>query len=647
MFVKNTAAYAVCLCVFAAPATVGAADITYTGNGADLQNAPIGGASLPNPPSLIPPGASGNTVTIDYASGTNPHRVFGGLSDSASVTGNTVYFRNGAVLNNFYVGYDAAASGGFSAANNMVAISGGTIQGFAIAGISLNGDASDNTITMSGGTVMTQVRGGSANAAGNAIGNSVVIAGGQVGDGLGNVGNGWVIGGFSQSGAADGNSVTLTGGTVNAIEGGESVGGAVSNNAVIINGGMVKGVTVRGGFSSSGLVTGNSIDISDGSIAMDVIGGQSNSGNAESNRVTFTGGTVGQNINGGFTDDGDAAGNRVVMNGGEVTGQVVGGFSSTGNAENNEVLFSGGKTGSIYGGKTMNTGNAFGNTVNITGGEILYEVYGGMSTMGSANNNTVTLNGNARLAATSSIYGGWIDSGFGGTSAGNTLNVNGFTGTLQEVNYFQSYNFFLPASLANGDTVLTITNPTDLAGATVALTGLEAGTFLAPGSTVTLISRTQNAPGSYSAANVQSGISLLYDFGLDASGASLVATVNSVAVNPQTKALAEGRASGLAFLNQGADLASGAGIADAVSQAKAAGGATATFGGVSYGSSRYNTGSHADVDGTSLLAGVASRQAGEKGLLTRGVFLEGGWGSYDTYNSFVGLPGIHGGGDTN
>jgi outer membrane autotransporter protein len=64
------------------------------------------------------------------------------------------------------------------------------------------------------------------------------------------------------------------------------------------------------------------------------------------------------------------------------------------------------------------------------------------------------------------------------------------------------------------------------------------------------------------------------------------------------------------------------------------------------GTSRYNTGSHVDVDGFSLMMGMAWRAAMKSGSLVTGVFLESGWGSYDSYNSFNNAPSVKGKGDT-
>src|SRR5699024_5102515 len=148
------------------------------------------------------------------------------------------------------------------------------------------------------------------------------------------------------------------------------------------------------------------------------------------------------------------------------------------------------------------------------------------------------------------------------------------------------------------------------------------------------------------------GISLKYDFTLandngddltDSSGnENLYAVVGKapdagpgspVQVQKQTKAPVEGRAAELALLTQGGELATGAGMAQAVQQAELEGG-LAAFGAIQGGHSKYATGSHIRVNAVNLIAGVANRLAEDSGALTLGGFLEGGWGSHKTYNTF-------------
>ncbi len=155
------------------------------------------------------------------------------------------------------------------------------------------------------------------------------------------------------------------------------------------------------------------------------------------------------------------------------------------------------------------------------------------------------------------------------------------------------------------------------------------------------------------------GIARIYDFDLTVDATSLYATaVGGPTDNPQTKALSEGRAGGMAFVTQGADLAAGQGMGSALAATSAHGGrggkggstggqsAVAGFGAMSGGSMRYNTGSHVDVNGFSLLTGLGWRNELPSGGLLLGAFFEAGWGNYDSHNSFSNVASVKGDGDT-
>jgi len=167
------------------------------------------------------------------------------------------------------------------------------------------------------------------------------------------------------------------------------------------------------------------------------------------------------------------------------------------------------------------------------------------------------------------------------------------------------------------------------------------------------------------------GVTLLYDFDLSAQDDHyLVATVTNTPesgsgggsrpiippgpdgpdpaqVNPQAESLNEGFLSGVGLLNRGADLIAGAGMRAAMNAAKIPTGdyGLGIFGTVSGDESRYNTGSHVDVSGISLMTGVSKRVNARPGNLTLGAFLEYGDGSYDTYNSFSNADAVRGDGD--
>ncbi|MDR2364414.1 MAG: autotransporter domain-containing protein [Zoogloeaceae bacterium] len=119
-------------------------------------------------------------------------------------------------------------------------------------------------------------------------------------------------------------------------------------------------------------------------------------------------------------------------------------------------------------------------------------------------------------------------------------------------------------------------------------------------------------------------------YGIDATGK---ATVRGVTLKPETKALAEGFLGGVAFLNQGADAAHGEGIHRAVAATSRAN-AGVSFAAIGGGSVKHETGSHVDVDGYNLIAGIAKGFSLDAGKLTAGVFFEYGDGDYTSHNSF-------------
>ncbi|MFT4300768.1 MAG: autotransporter domain-containing protein [Desulfovibrio sp.] len=629
-----------------------------------------------------------NAATLSGGSVTK--NLYGGSSNGAGIaSGNTVTISRGTVgdglgsdTNGWIIGGRSTNGQSFG---NAILFSGGTAN-YATAGESNSNAAFDNRLSMTGGLVVGSAKGGWSNT-GDVSYNHVSISGGRVGDGLGTITNGWVIGGATTDGSAANNTVTISGSAVvNCIDVAESTSGSVYGNKLIITGGDIKGAVARAGWSDTGLVFGNEVYMSGGVIHDNTTnsslgylsGGLSRFGNAERNTVTIIGGSV-NSVTGGDAPGGNVTGNSVTVSGDTQIKYVRGGFAG-GSATNNRDLLSGdsqiellitggqagngdardnvviinggitGATGSIFGGTSVN-GAATGNSVIISSGMVnTYSIFGGHSDTGAATNNSITINSGATFGPATTLYGG--QSGSGGQISGNTLNINAFRGSFAGVHNFENYNFILPASVGNGGTVLTVSGlmPTDLAGTKVAITELEQGSVLAPGSTISLISSTQNTPKNVSATNVRQGISFYYDFSIDATSGQLIAKVNSVSVNQQLKALSEGFVSGLGLVTQGADVAAGQGMASAVSAAKsgAAGGGMpiAGFGALSGGSVRYNSGSHVDMHSLSLLAGLALGTDITPGRLTFGAFFEYGNGSYNTYNSFSNAASVDGNGNT-
>ena len=108
------------------------------------------------------------------------------------------------------------------------------------------------------------------------------------------------------------------------------------------------------------------------------------------------------------------------------------------------------------------------------------------------------------------------------------------------------------------------------------------------------------------------------------------------------KAYVESRAANLAFVNQGLDFILNRGFGSALTVTSGPGFKFSTFGGIGGGWSRYNTGSHIDVSGLSMLAGIAMGNDVRQGRITLGAFFEGGWGNYDSHNSFSNSASVMG-----
>ena len=435
--------------------------INYTGSSSDLTTGTLAGSD--NAPGSVysTSSTSGNSVTVNSAAGADPYRVFGGLSDSATVTGNTVHLLSGSITNNLYGGYDV---GGFNATGNSVVMSAGSVGGHLLGAISLTADVLGNSVRMDGGTVTNNIYGGSANGAGKAENNTVTITGGQVGDGSGTPSNGAVLGGSSASGRAAGNSVALSNGTVNHIYGGESGSGNAENNIVTMTGGLVKSNLI-GGFSVSGAAKDNIVTIKGGQINSDVYGANSTDGNVTGNTVMVEDGKIKGDIYGAVSWNGDATGNTVTVKGGEI--RMVLGSNAGGIVTKNTVKIEGGEiTYDVYGGKSFGStvGGASANTVTISGGKINRNVYGGFSNSSfNTTGNTITISGNPVLS-TALLYGGYSAT-FNSSAdhfTGNTLNVQNGGMVVKGIANFENYNFSIPVTLASGGTMLTVTNAVKL-----------------------------------------------------------------------------------------------------------------------------------------------------------------------------------------
>lgn len=428
-----------------------------------------------------------------------------------------------------------------------------------------------------------------------------------------------------------GNQVNISGGTIGGLVfGGLNQSDPVFNNQVNVTGGTVV-ERLYGGWSYYGQVYGNSVTISGGQLGLEVFGGYAEDSQVYDNTLTISGGNL-KYAYGGSANVGMVTGNTVFISGGTVENELYGGYSYDYNAENNAVF--------------------------INGGYLPGKIFGGASFYRSATGNLVALSGQPIFdQATTNIYGGGSGYTFLGEDAftGNILMVaNPIASPVNSIQNFELYRFVLPASQAAPLIRTTDLDLTDGGTRAARVDQLALAPEADPGQGARYIlinSANAITSGSYSPnrLEVQKGLSLKYevDVSLDDSGHNLVATIaSSGTVTPQTKAFSEGRASSLGFVSQGGELAAGGGVGGALSATACQAGALTPFGAMAGGSSRYNSGSHTDVKGFSMMTGLGWSVPVNQHSLLLGAFFEAGRGDYDSYNSFRNQASIHGQGDT-
>jgi len=373
-------------------------------------------------------------------------------------------------------------------------------------------------------------------------------------------------------------------------------------------------------------------------------------------------------------------------------------------ANDNVVTFDGVlKDGSIYGGytrfditqgtATLADGSAGDNKVILT------------DTVAQAINNTVNIGDNARITGTTgSLYGGYLEHNPLWTPqsydvfSGNTLNFSANPVSVQTLANFEHYNFTVDSAQVNSSTPLitaqNIVLGTDASNSNgpeqaskINVVAISSGQALNAGDAFILMQAADNMTGYgsneafNSISQAQQGISLLYDVQtqIDVANQQVTATIlgcqtavggicistpydldvndgdnandsggsnsnsprpyaNAAYVNPQLKALSEGRLSAAMLITRGADA-----IAYNALQAirhQRADEALTPFIITSGGHTRYDSGSHIKSNDILLSTGLVY----QNDKLAVGPFIEAGWGSYDSYNSFYSAASVHGDG---
>ena len=270
--------------------------ITHSGTGNRITVGEAGKGNLPNISNGDVSGAGDAYELGDITDNTLIIRsirvngsVYGGRSRQGKITGNTVEFSGGTVVQSIYGGYTDNSSNANTLTGNRIDFSGGTVNsqlfGAATRG---SGALTDNHVVVRGGIVEgTQFSAGAfSQGSGQVSGNTATLSSGSVKN---------LVGGVSQgTGHVTGNTLTISGGTAGILVGGySSNAGNATGNTVTVIGGTVTGQIIGGNAVGAGAATGNTVNLGDGTsgtfksgtnlTAADILGG---------NKTDVTGNTL-------------------------------------------------------------------------------------------------------------------------------------------------------------------------------------------------------------------------------------------------------------------------------------------------------------------------------------------------------------------
>ncbi|WP_374133501.1 hypothetical protein [Candidatus Endomicrobiellum pyrsonymphae] len=508
---------------------------------------------------------------------------------------------------------------------------------------------------------------------------------------------GSVVGGFGtgDDGGPSNNIVLIDGGdTTGSIFGGLTNHGEVTENTIEILNGNIRIDTRKG--EAIELETNEGKKVNLDKILMGIFGGVIYDGTATGNSIKIFGGDIESSlVSGGIVlNAGNVSNNIVTIGGGSLSAIknkdfIVGGRTTLGNAINNSVVVNGGvvRRMHILGGAVLDSGDATDNSVTINGGEIESKVVCGGVVFGTgdATENKVTITSNQNIDI-EFLCGGVTSRSDGDVFTGNTLRIETSGLTIKRgVSNFQNYDFYLPANIRSGDWVLTSENggqslsisskpgsdtdsadpledlfspncdsdddvcPINLDKTNINVYIAGDHKLLQAGDYFQLILSHQGFKGSTnnSKLTLKQGFALRYACKLSTASSTLDLTVASNAeFNQEVKSFSEGRAASVAFLNQGSDVISDKGLSEAVTSVSPNSVKSVSYFTVASGVKlKYNTGSHAKVDGISALTGLAKGIDVKFGQLTTGAFFEYGSSNYNTSNSFSEFSSVKGGGN--
>ncbi|EAK0826397.1 autotransporter outer membrane beta-barrel domain-containing protein [Campylobacter fetus] len=255
---------------------------------------------------------------------------------------------------------------------------------------------------------------------------------------------------------------------------------------------------VLGGYSDTEAAERNTVNIYGGTIGRNIYGSYTAYKDKVANRNTINifGGTINHDIYGGFSSLASAMRNTVNISGGIINNNVYGGTGS-GEMSRNTINISGGTISKFVFGGSSSSGSANSNTINISGGTIGMDIYGGYGGNGpkiSANLNTINISGNPDFKDII-IYGGDSSDKSANVTTGNTLNIKTSNLEVKDIKNFENINFYTSQDTTAGETLLNLTSvaDVDISSSNIAV-GVKQGDTptLKVGEEITLINRSNN-----------------------------------------------------------------------------------------------------------------------------------------------------------
>ena len=403
----------------------------------------------------------------------------GGKTDSGTASGNEVVLSSGTTFRDtLYAGYTQLGD----AIDNNLTLTDISVESQDIySSFTENGQAGGN-VTLSNSYVRNvygaETESGAAN--GSTVKGTVSTIDGKVYGGHGTTGassntvdldnvkvTGSVSGGYTDSGDASDNAVTLSNGTTftGDLYAGYTENGNATGNALTLSGITAPG-SVRAGYTLSGNASGT-VTISDSTITDDVYGGYTESDTANNSSVTIIDSTIsdstvneysiGSSVYAGYTRSGESSYNQVMVSGSNasIQGRVYGGYGSLDTSYNTVVLSEGAYVGDdVVGahsaGDSATSQNVLYNEVTVSSGSrVEGGLYGGVITegLGTVQYNTVNLN-NASVGY-DVVGGGVLLDAPTGTVENNAVNIS--AGTVEGSVYGGAFEYSLAIDPGNSD----------------------------------------------------------------------------------------------------------------------------------------------------------------------------------------------------